>query len=107
VVDTGRINIGDLRLQGPQVRKFMKKINLVILKCIPEEKQALTLSTVRHYITEEDILSQHHAYSDKDIEQFQTEADHFMRGWVDLYGLAGISNYIHMFTSGHFMWFME
>jgi hypothetical protein len=30
-----------------------------------------------------------------------------MRGWVDLYGLAGLSNYTHMFTSGHFMWFME
>jgi hypothetical protein len=29
-----------------------------------------------------------------------------MRGWVDLYGLAGLSNYIHIFTSGHFMWFM-
>jgi hypothetical protein len=92
VDNTGRIKIGDLRLQGPQVRKFMKKLNLVILKCIPEEKQALTLSTVQHYITAEDILSQHHDYSDEDIEQFQTEADHFMRGWVELYGLAGLSN---------------
>jgi hypothetical protein len=52
-------------------------------------------------------LSQHHDYSDEDIEQFQTEADHFMWGWVDLYALAGLSNYIHMFTSGYFMWFME
>jgi hypothetical protein len=51
VDDTGRIKIGDLRLQGPQVWKFMKKINLVILKGIPKEKQALTLSTVWHYIT--------------------------------------------------------
>jgi hypothetical protein len=56
----------------------MNKINLVILKCIPEEKQAFTLSTVRHYITAEDIPSQHHDYSDEDIEQFKTEADHFM-----------------------------
>jgi hypothetical protein len=105
--DTDRINIGDLRLQGPQLRKFMKKINLVILKCTPEEKQTLTLSTVRYYITAEDIPSQHHDYLDEDIEQFQTETDHFMRGWVDLYGLVGISIYIHMFISGHLMWFTE
>jgi hypothetical protein len=107
VDNTGRIKIGDLQLQGPQARNLMKKINLVIYKCISEEKQALTLSTVRHYITANDILSRHHYYSDEDIEQFQTEADHIMRGWVDLYVFAGLSNYIHMFTSGHFVWFME
>jgi hypothetical protein len=107
VEDAGRIEIGDLRLQGPQARKFIKIFNLVILKFIPEENYALTLSTVWNYITAEDILIQHHYYTDEDIEQFQSEVDHFMRGWVDLYGLAALSNYIHMFTSGHFMWFME
>ena len=105
--DTGRIKIGDLRLQGPQVRKFMKNINLVILKCIPEDKQPLTLSAVGHYIAAEDILSRHHEYSDADIERFQTEADFFMREWVDLYALEGLSNYTHMFTSGPLMWFMK
>jgi hypothetical protein len=85
----------------------MKKINLAIFKCITEEKQALTKYTVRHYITAKDILSQHHDYLDEDIEHLQTEADHFMQVWVVLYGLAGISNYIHMFTSGYLMCFME
>jgi hypothetical protein len=32
VNNTGRIKIGDLRLQGPHFWKFMKKINLIILK---------------------------------------------------------------------------
>jgi hypothetical protein len=85
----------------------MKKINLVILKFIAEDKHALTLSAVQHYITEENILIQHHDNSDDTIEWFQTEADHFMGEWADLYRLAGISNFIHMFTSGHFMWFIE
>jgi hypothetical protein len=62
---------------------------------------------LRHYITAKDILSQHHDYLDGDIEWFQTEADHFMREWVDLHRLMGLSNYIHMFTLGHFMWFVE
>jgi hypothetical protein len=73
----------------------MKKINLVILKCIPEDKQALTISAVHHYITAEDIMSRHHDYADDDIERFQTEVDHCMREWVDLYGLMSISKYTY------------
>jgi hypothetical protein len=67
VDDTGRIKIGDLRLQGPQVRKFMKIIELVIRHCIPVERKILTLSAVQHYINAEDILSQHHDYADDNI----------------------------------------
>jgi hypothetical protein len=59
---------------------------------IPEDKQALTLSAVQHYTMAEYILCHHHNYSDDDIEQFQTEVDHFIREWVELYGLAGLSN---------------
>jgi hypothetical protein len=69
-------------------------------------KQTLTFSAVQRYIKAEDILRQHHDSSDDDIERFQTEVDHFMCEWVDLYVLTGLSNYIHMFTSVHFMWFM-
>jgi hypothetical protein len=105
--DTGRIKIGDLRLQGPHVRKFMAKIDLVIQLCIPEDHQELTLSAVQHDLTAEEILSQHHDYSENDIHQLQDEADLFMMEWVSLYGNSGITNYIHMFTSGHMKWYME
>jgi hypothetical protein len=87
-----RVKIGDLRLQGPQVRKFMGKIDVVINKCIPEEKQNQTLSAMKHYLKAEEILSQHHDYSVADIVMFQAEADQFMQEWVALYGLAGYTH---------------
>jgi hypothetical protein len=105
--ETGRVKIGDLRLQGPQVWKFMGKINVVIKKCIPEEMQNKKLSAFKNYLKAKEILSQHHDYSMADIVMFQAEADQFMREWVALYGLAGTSNYTHMFTSGNYKWFME
>jgi hypothetical protein len=58
-------------------------------------------------ITKEPILT---TLLSTELELRQLDAnrsDHFMRGWVDLNGFAGLSNYIHIFTSGHFMWFME
>jgi hypothetical protein len=102
--DTGPIKIGDLRLQGPQVRKCMVKIDLVIQLCIRQDRQELTLSAVQHYLTAEEILSQHRDYSENDIRQFQDEADLFMMEWVSVYGNTGITNYMHMFTSGHIRW---
>jgi hypothetical protein len=105
--ESGRVKIGDLRLQGPQVWKFMGKIDVFIKKCIPVENQNQTLSVVKHYLKAEEILSQHHDYSMADIVMFQAEAEQFMRELVALYGLAGISNYTHMFTSGHYKWLME
>jgi hypothetical protein len=105
--ESGRVKIGDLLLQGPQVRKLMGKIDVVIKKCIPEEKKNQTLFAVKHYFKAKEILSQHHDYSMADIVMFQAKVEQFMREWVALYGLEGISNYTHMFTSGHDKWFME
>jgi hypothetical protein len=105
--ELGWVKIGDFHLQGHQVRKFTGNINVIINKCIPEENQNQTLSAVKHSLKAEEILSQHHDYSVADIVMFQAEADQFMQDWVALYGLAGISNYTHKFTSGHYKWFME
>jgi hypothetical protein len=85
----------------------MAKIDLVIKWCIPEDRQELTLSAVKHHLAAEEILSQHHDYSENDIHKFQDEADLFMMEWVSLYDNAGIMNYLHTFTSGHMRWYME
>jgi hypothetical protein len=105
--DTGRIKIGDLRLKGPQVQKFMAYIDLFIQLCFAEDHQEPTLSAMQHYLTAEEILSQYHDYSENDIHQFQDEADLFMIEWVYLYGSSGVTNYVHMVTSGHMRWSIE
>jgi hypothetical protein len=83
-----RVNIGDLHLQGPQFWKFTGKIDVVIKKCIPDEKQHQKIYAVKLYLKAEEIPSQHPNYSMANTVMFQAEADQFMREWVALYGLS-------------------
>ena len=42
-------------------------------------------------------------FTDKDIKgYYQYNIDKFYQDWVRLHGLAGVTNYIHMLSSGHF-----
>ena len=45
-------------------------------------------------------------FSDEMIEEFQSLADSFFKGWVSINGMAGVTNYIHMLGSGHLMEFL-
>jgi hypothetical protein len=51
--ESGRVKISDLRLQGPQVRKFMGNVDFVIKKGIPEANQNQRLSAVKNYLKAE------------------------------------------------------
>ena len=41
------------------------------------------------------------------IDAFQTKADEFFSGWLDLMGYDGITNYIHMLGAGHIRYFLK
>eukprot|EP00978_Attheya_sp_CCMP212_P019801 scaffold55883_cov53-Attheya_sp.AAC.2 len=40
-------------------------------------------------------------FTDVDIRQYQEQFDLFSQEWMDMYGLKGITNYIHLLSSGH------
>ena len=40
-------------------------------------------------------------FSAKDISLFQKDVDEFFQVWVELWGLEGCTNYIHMLSLGH------
>ena len=52
-------------------------------------------------------LSQKNDFSDVQIDAFQTKADEFFSGWLDLMGYDGITNYIHMLGAGHIRYFLK
>jgi hypothetical protein len=60
------------------------------MRCIPYFREAMKK------------LGQKEDFTDDDIKHFQYNIDKFFQDWVDLNGLAGITNYIHMLASGHF-----
>jgi hypothetical protein len=58
-------------------------------RCIPKYRKAMLK------------LRQHAEFTDADIAEFQYDFDMFFQDWVELYGKNGLTNYIHLLSSGH------
>ena len=58
-------------------------------QCIPKYRKAMLK------------LRQHAEFTDADIAEFQYDFDIFFQDWVELYGKNGLTNYIHLLSSGH------
>ncbi len=52
-------------------------------------------------------MTRHSEPNDDDIEEFQSLIDDFYEKWIEIFGDEGITNYIHMLSSGHVMYFMK
>ena len=46
-------------------------------------------------------------FSDKHIDNFQVQCDHFFAKWVNLHIEAGVGNYIHMIGTGHLLYYLK
>jgi hypothetical protein len=54
-----------------------------------------------------ETLSQREDFTDQDIDELQMEIDSFSVKWVELTGRDGISNYIHMMSTCHIMYYIR
>jgi hypothetical protein len=45
--------------------------------------------------------------SEEDIALFQEHADDFFEDWIEVFGVEGVTNYIHLLGSGHMEYFLE
>ena len=52
------------------------------------------------------LLQSQTEFTNDRIEEFQMIVDTFFKGWVELNGMAGVTNYIHMLGSGHITEFL-
>eukprot|EP00978_Attheya_sp_CCMP212_P040191 scaffold216754_cov54-Attheya_sp.AAC.2 len=46
-------------------------------------------------------------FTDSDIDSFQATADEFIELCIDLNGLEGMSNYLHVLAAGHFSYYLR
>ena len=54
-----------------------------------------------------EILLQHRALSVEEKESFQDHIDDFFEIWLEIFGYEGMSNYIHLLSSRHILYFLE
>jgi hypothetical protein len=53
------------------------------------------------------ILTTHRALTEDEMEEFQDLVDDFFEIWVELFGMDGMTNYLHLLGSGHVLYFLR
>ena len=95
-------NIGTIRISNPIARLIVSKIDLLISKtCSNNSREVLWKRKTNNANLAVVILRKRTDYTEFEILKFQELIDMFAQDWLELWGKAGITNYIHMAISGH------
>lgn len=97
------LEIGKVSFTKGKARKFAENVDLLLDICYPGDNQLRdslkgAIGSYREAIA---VLRKKSAYTDDEIEQFQTNIDKWYCVWVETYGRSGCTNYIHMLSTGH------
>ena len=86
----------------------MSKFDVIVDQCIVgDEKKRKWRYAVSNYNAAMKILHQKNAYSDNDKQRFQLHVDRSYLTFRSMYGRDIATNYWHMLSSGHILWFMN
>jgi hypothetical protein len=68
--------------------------------------QEKLIGAISIYRASTKILNVHHHLSDDEIESYQDLADDLFEFQVEIFGIDGITNYIHLIGAGHMQYFL-
>jgi hypothetical protein len=106
----GNIQIEPFQVRNQVVRKMISKIDVIVEAAVPESDhdfRAKVISAVLAYKEAISLLTMHRNLSAEEKEFFQDKIDEFYEQWIDLFGEAGVTNYIHILGSGHMLYFLQ
>jgi hypothetical protein len=99
------IAIDQIKLRNQVFRKMLSGIDKII-----EAGASLTgdntvgakiVVALQHYCNVMEVLLLHRNLEAEEKELFQDNIDDFFELWLEIFGLDGMSNYIHLLSSGH------
>lgn len=100
--DDKKKEIGTITMDNMRTRAIMAKLELLIEECIVDEedkgKWLLCIPKFRDGMIK---LRSKEDFNGADVSAFQKDIDEFNQLWMELWGLEGVTNYIHMMSSGH------
>ena len=70
---------------------------------VDELKRALD----HYHIAMEILKIKHRDVTEDEIKQFQNHIDEFHAVWVKIFGVDGLTNYIHYLSAGHVAFYMK
>jgi hypothetical protein len=100
--DDKKKEIGTITMDNVRTRTIMDSLEFLIEECIvKEDRKAKWLACIPSF---RDGMTKLRSRTDFDaaaITAFQSDIDDFFQVWVELWGVEGVTNYIHMLSSGH------
>jgi hypothetical protein len=103
------IKIDNVQLRNQVARKMLQHSDAIVEVALLEEHtvRPKLIVGLQHYINAMNLLLQHRALSKDEQQLFQDHIDDFFEIWLEIFGLDGMSNYIHLLSSGHILYFLE
>ena len=100
--DDKKKEIGTITMDNVRTRAIMARLELLIEECIvDEEDKAKWLACIPKFRDGLVKLRSKEDFDGDAVSAFQKDIDEFYQLWVELWGLEGVTNYIHMMSSGH------
>jgi hypothetical protein len=103
--------VDEIAMTNSLSRLFVDNMDCLVCELFRTEAKAERknswLAMLKEYRAFMELARSREEFSDDDITAFQTQADLFFALWVDLNGIKGITNYIHMIGAGHLTYYLR
>ena len=105
--DENTMELAPLSLENVKTRAIIDNLELLVeVSVTTVDRKAKWNGSVRKYRIGMQTARQREDFTDEDITAFQKTIDEFFQDWVELHGIAGVTNYIHMLGAGHISAYM-
>jgi hypothetical protein len=102
------IIIDNIQVRNQVSRKMVSKMDKIIETAVSDNgTRAKLIVALQYYSNAMELLLLHRALDESEKELFQDYIDDFFEIWISMFGIDGLSNYIHLLSSGHILYFLE
>jgi hypothetical protein len=103
--------IKDQTIPNSHVRKFLKAFKHITKLCLPlvedDPRRALWDESFVLWNELMEVAKKRDYFEIADVEEFQDQADEWFLKWHALHGYDGMTNYIHLISSGHLAFYLR
>jgi hypothetical protein len=104
----GNITIDPVSFRNNVGRSILSKIDVLLEATIQRESDRATLViALTKYREAMALLTVHRELTEEEVDMFQDLVDDFFEKWLQIFGHEGVTNYIHLLSSGHINYFMK
>jgi hypothetical protein len=87
---------------------LFQKVDRIIEGAVTDDSvRSMLIVSLQHYGHAMELLLLHRVLDDNEKALFQDHIDDFFELWIQIFGVHGMSNYIHLLGSGRVLYFLK